>query len=171
MERGQVSSKLGDSDLRLMEQVLERPEASYKELSARLGMDQRTVAKRIRALKDDGILRETYEIDWGKLGFAAFAFVGMTTAVGEKNVEKLGEFIKADPRIVEAYHAVGAHQYLVRILQTDLTTLRDSVLRDLEPLTADMTTSLVTSELKRRDYLSLLRYFRESKFPRSRALP
>jgi len=52
--------------------------------------------------------------------------------------------------------------------------MRDTILRDLDALAADLTTSLVTKRIKQ-DYRSLLRYIRETRFPssrlRSQALP
>lgn len=158
---------IDELDLRIMEAVVEEPDATFKDLSRLLNLDQRTIANRMRRLRSQGVLYLTYEVDWRKLGFTASAFVGSTTAFGEKSVANLAQFIRKDPRIVEAYQAVGAHEYLMRVVESDLSSLRDSVLKDLEPLTADLTTTLVTSEIKRREYLPLLRYYREVKYPRS----
>lgn len=160
--------KIDELDLRILESVFMEPEANFKELAKALEVDQRTVAKRLRLLKRRGVLQRSFEIDWNKLGFEASAIVGATTAVGERAVGKLIDFIRADPRVVEAYQTVGESQYLLRIIQTDLQSLRDTVLRDLEPLTSELVTFLLTSEIKRRDYPSFVRFFREVNFPRSR---
>jgi DNA-binding Lrp family transcriptional regulator len=162
-----LPSDLDEIDLRIMEAIVEKPDATFKDLSRPLNLDQRTIANRVKVLRTNMVLKLAYEVDWRKLGFTASAYVGSTTALGEKSVTNLSQFMRKDPRIVEAYETVGAHQYLMRVIETDLPSLRDSVLKDLEPLTADLTTTLVTSEIKRRDYLSLLRYYRGVRYPRS----
>ena len=164
-----MTINLDELNLRIIEGLLERPTESYKGLAARLKVDQRTVAKRIAALKKEGALAFETRIDWAKLGFQASGFVSATTAVGEKQTEKLEEFIRADPRIIEAFQTVGSHEYLIRVQEVDLPRLRDSVLRDLEPLTSNLSTNLVTSNFKRKGDARLVKYFREMKFPRSSA--
>ena len=156
-------------DLRLIEALVQDPEADFKKLAQNLTVDQRTVARRVHMMKEAGIMRRVTEIGWSKLGLHARAYVGSTTALGEKSVSKLREFIRADPRIVEAYETLGSHQYHMHILEADLPRLRETVLRDLEPLTADLSTTLVTSEIKPRNYLPLVQFLRVTRFPRSEA--
>jgi Lrp/AsnC family leucine-responsive transcriptional regulator len=150
-----------DLDLRILQELSRNPELTYKELGGSLRVDQRTVAKRVLVMKQEGVLTLAVEINWARLGVAASAYVGSTTAAGEKEVARLHEFFRSNPRVVEAFKTIGAHQYLFRILDTDIQTLRDSVLHDLEPLTADLTTSLISSTIKERDYSPFLQLLRE----------
>jgi DNA-binding Lrp family transcriptional regulator len=154
-------------DLLLLEAMVRNPEMSYKDFAELLRVDQRTVAKRIKVLTAEGILRRTVDIDWSKLGLQAEALVGSTTARGLEYVHRLNELIESDPRIVEAYETLGSYHYFMKIIETDTYRMRDSVLRDLDVLAAELTTTLVTKRLKR-DYQSLIRYLREARFPRSR---
>ncbi len=170
-KRDRTEYRVDELNLRIIEGLLRNPEASAKNQAEALGVDERTVGTRVRKMKENGVIRGSVEIDWQKLGIRASAYVGTTTARGEKYVALLRQFIKTDPRIVEAYETIGSHQYFFRVLETDLSKLRDSVLRDLEPLTAELSTTLVSSELKKRDYIALLRYLRETRYPRSRAPP
>ena len=85
---------------------------------------------------------------------------------GVEYARKLYELISSDPRIVKAYETLGTYEYLVKVIDTDMFKMRDSVLRDVDVLTSDLAPSLVTKTLKE-DYGALLRYLRESKFPRS----
>jgi hypothetical protein len=62
---------------------------------------------------------------------------------------------------------LGSYQYLMKVVERDMNAMRDSVLRDLDPLTADLTTILVTKKM-RQDYRALIRYIEEIRFPRSR---
>jgi DNA-binding Lrp family transcriptional regulator len=158
-ERGEFSPD--DLDFHILQDLSHNPELTYKELATSLKVDQRTVAKRILVMREKGILIPTIEINWAKLNVEASAYVGCTTALGEKEVTKLYEFIRNNPRIVEAFKTIGVHQYFFRILDTDILTMRDSVLRDLEPLTADLTTSLISSTIKEKDYSHFFQFLRE----------
>jgi DNA-binding Lrp family transcriptional regulator len=154
-------------DFLLLEALVQDPEIKYKEVAQALHVDQRTVAKRIKTLSKEGILKPAIEIDWSKLGLGAQAYVGSTTARGIGYARKLNELISNDPRIVRAYETIGTFHYSMEVIDTDVSEMRDSVLRDLDVLAADLTTSLVTKKIKQ-DYRSLLRYIRETRFPRSR---
>jgi len=155
-------------DLLLMEELVRHPELNYKEIAKSLHVDQRTISKRVRALTDAGILKHVVEIEWKKLGLQATAYVGSTTSRGKDYARQLYDLIKSDPRVVKAYETLGTYQYLVKVIDTDMFNLRDSVLRDIDVLASDLAPSLVTKSLKE-DYASLLRYLRETKFPRSRS--
>jgi DNA-binding Lrp family transcriptional regulator len=154
-------------DLLLLEAMVQHPEMSYKDFAELLHVDQRTVAKRIRVLTARGIVRQTVDIDWSRLGLQAEALVGSTTARGIEYARRLSELIDGDPRIVEAYETLGSYHYFMKIIETDTYRMRDSVLRDLDVLAAELTTTLVTKKLKQ-DYRSLVRYLRETRFPSSR---
>jgi Lrp/AsnC family transcriptional regulator, leucine-responsive regulatory protein len=158
-------------DLQLIEELVRHPKATYKDLGKAFHVDQRTVANRLSRLRKEGVISEAIDVAWEKLGLKAVAYVGCTTATGEKRVAELEKFIRADPRIIEAYETVGSHQYLMLVLERDLPTLRDTILRDLEPLTADLSTSLLILPVKGRSLLPAIEFLRLSKFPRSSAAP
>jgi DNA-binding Lrp family transcriptional regulator len=169
MEPSEPATGIDEFDLLLLEFMVQHPGISYKEIAESLHVDQRTVAKRIKVLTAEGILKQTVEIDWSKLGLQAQALVGSTTARGIDYARKLNELVNTDPRIVEAYETLGTYHYFMRIIETDMYRMRDSVLRDLDVLAAELTTTLVTKRVKQ-DYRSLIRYLRETRFPRSREL-
>lgn len=148
-------------DLKILEHLVENSGIEFKQLAKALEVDERTVARHIERMKQREVFRTTIEIDWQRLGVGASALVGSTTALGDRDVAKLYDFIRNDPRITEAYATVGAHEYLLKILETDLQRLRDGVLRPLEPLTADLAASIISSQMKRRDESSFLKFLRE----------
>ena len=155
--------------LRIIEELIRNPAATYKEIASSLKHDQRTVARRISELEKAGIVKPKIEIEWKALGMEVSAYVGLTTARSPRASAELHEYIKTDPRIVEAYETIGSHQFYIRVLGNDIYNVRDSILRDLDPLAGDLTTSLVTSVIKAQDYLSLVRHLRETKYPRTRS--
>jgi DNA-binding Lrp family transcriptional regulator len=168
MEPREPTFDADELDLLILEALVRQARMSFKDLAMRLRVDQRTVAKRVDILSAKGILRQTVEIDWSKLGLHATAYVGSTTARGIDYARKLSELIKNDPRITTAYETLGTYQHLVQVIDSDASTMRDTVIRDLDMLASELTPSLVTKRLKN-DYGALIRYLRESRYPRSRS--
>ena len=152
--------RLGKLDLAIMELLTNDGGLTYKELSDELGVDKRTVAKHVEELKKRGILRITAEIDWPRIGVNALAFVGTMTALGDEDVAKLYEFIRSEPRVIEAYSTLGSDEYFLVVLDTDLQTMREEVLRKLEPLTADLSTAIVSSRIKTKNHANFLSFLR-----------
>jgi DNA-binding Lrp family transcriptional regulator len=163
MKRTAVDFVPDELDLRILEYLSEDAGIPYKVMAKKLGVDQRTVAKRIAVMKEIRLIKATIDIDWPRIGIHANAFVGSTTALGEKSVAKLYEFIRREPRVVEAYSTVGAHQYFLKVLEFDLQRLRDGVLSDVETLTAELSTSVISSQVKPKDFTSILRFIRENR--------
>jgi DNA-binding Lrp family transcriptional regulator len=154
-------------DLLLLEALAHHPHVGYKEIARMLKVDQRTVSRRISILYKEGVLKQSIEIDWARLGLGAQAYVGTTTSRGVSYAQKFRELMNTDPRIVTAYETLGTLHYTMKVIDTDVYKMRGSILNDLDDLASDLTTSLVTKRIKQ-DYGSLLRYIRETRFPSSR---
>jgi len=133
----------------------------FKELAEITKSDQRTIASRFERMMKLGIVkRVTIEVDWSKIGLTATAYLGSTTGLGEEDRKKLFDFLCGEPRIIEADATIGSHEYFLKVLDLDIATLRAEICAPLEPLTADLTTSIVTNSIKRADYAGLFRYLR-----------
>jgi DNA-binding Lrp family transcriptional regulator len=150
-------------DLKIMRLLAEDGSLSYKELADKLGVDKRTVAKHFEELKRNGVLKITADINWPLIGVGAFAFVGTMTALGDEDVAKLYEYIRREPRVIEAFSTVGSDEYFLTVLDTDLQTLREEVLRKLEPLTADLSTAIVSTRIKAKNHAAFLSFLVERK--------
>ena len=168
MEPSGKDVRIDEIDLLLLETLVRQPSLTYKKIAKSLHMDQRTVSKRMKTLTKEGVMKQIIEVDWSKLGLGATAYIGATTAKGIGYAQKLSDLVRDEPRIVKGYETLGTNQYLVKVIDTDIYKLRDSVMRDLDFLASELTVSLATKNLKE-DYGSLLRYLRETKYPRSRS--
>jgi DNA-binding Lrp family transcriptional regulator len=149
-----------DLDLEILTLLSEDGSTGYTELAKKIGVDKRTVAKHAEAMKKKGVLRIAADIDWFMLGVRAHAFVGTQTEVGEAK-ERLYDFIRREPRVVEAYSTVGSNEYFFVVLEEDLQGLREDVLRSLEPLTANLATAIVSTRIKQRSHGGFLEFIRE----------
>ncbi len=145
-------------DLRILDLLIKDAGTQNRVLASKLDVDKRTIAKHLERMRREGVLKLAADIDWSMLGVGVSAYIGSTTALGEEDVAKLYEFIRTEPRVVEAYSTVGSNEYFLRVFDLDLQTLREEVLRKLEPLTADLTTSIVSSRIKSKNLSSFLTF-------------
>ncbi len=154
-------------DLMILEHMSSDANVPFKQIAQSLKVDQRTIAKRVNDMKEKGVLKNKIEIDWSRLGLGIGAYVGAETGLGEKDVAKLHEYIKKEPRITEAYSTIGNQEYYFKVVETDLQSLRD-VLMPFEPITSKLTSSIVSSQIKKYDDVVLLRFLRQRGFSRTK---
>jgi DNA-binding Lrp family transcriptional regulator len=145
-------------DMKIMILLAEDGNLGYKELAEKTEVDKRTVAKHVENLKKRGVLKITADINWQAIGVGALAFVGTMTALGDADVARLYEYIRQEPRVIEAYSTIGSDEYFLTVVDVDIQTLREEVLRMLEPLTADLSTAIVSTRIKERSHAAFLAY-------------
>jgi DNA-binding Lrp family transcriptional regulator len=148
-------------DLQILELLVKDASIQYRELAERIGVDKRTVAKHIDEMRRKGVIRFTVDIEWPLLGATMLAFVGSQTELGEKASEDLYDYVKGEPHVVGAFTTVGSDEYFLIVLEENLQTLREDVLKKLEPLTAELTTAIVSTAIKSNDYAPFLAHLRE----------
>jgi hypothetical protein len=63
---------------------------------------------------------------------------------------------------VECYATIGAYEYVLEVVDRDITTIRSEIGASIEPLTAGIATSIVTGSVKDTDYPGLINYLRKT---------
>ncbi len=151
-------------DLLVLEKMIEDSTITFKQLAKITKSDQRTIAKRYDRLKREGIVRRaTVDVDWSRLGLTAKAFMGTATAQGDESRKELMDFVKHEPRVLEAYTTLGSHEYFMVLLDTNIEKLRSEVCDQLEPLTTGLSTSVVVKSIKQPDHAGLLGHFKSAR--------
>lgn len=151
-------------DLSILEYLATDTNMQFKQMAKLLNIDQRTIAKRVNRMKESGVMRHKIEIDWSRLGLDVSAYVGSETGLGQGDVAKLYEFIRKEPRIIGAYETIGDEEYFLQVVEENIQSLRTEVLRPLEPLTADLTSSIISSKIKTANDVELLRFLKKRRF-------
>ncbi len=151
-------------DLMILEHMSSDANVQFKQLAELLKVDQRTIAKRVSKMKESGVIKNKIEINWSRIGLGIAAYVGAETGLGEKDLAKLHDFVRKEPRVIEAYSTIGSQEYFIKILETDLQSLREEVMMPLEPVTSKLTSSIISSQVKQQDDVSLLRFLRQRWF-------
>jgi Lrp/AsnC family transcriptional regulator len=151
-------------DLMILEYMANDASVQFKQLAEMLKVDQRTIAKRVNIMKEKGVFKNKIEVNWSRLGIAISAYVGVETSLGEEDAKKMHEFIRKEPRVIEAYSTIGDQEYIFRVMEADLQRLREEVMAKLEPITAKLTSSIISSQIKQRDDVALLHFLRQAGF-------
>ncbi len=151
-------------DLMILEYMAKDASMQFKKLAEILKVDQRTIAKRVNIMKENRIFRNKIEIDWQRLGISISAYVGAETGLGEADVKRMHDYVRKEPRIIEAYSTIGDQEYFFKVLETDLQSLREEVMTRFEPITAKLTSSIISSQIKQQDDLALLQFLRQRRF-------
>ncbi|HJU13964.1 MAG TPA: Lrp/AsnC family transcriptional regulator [Candidatus Nitrosotalea sp.] len=151
-------------DLMILEYMAKDASMQFKQLASVLRVDQRTIAKRVGAMKDAGVFRHKIDIDWSWLGIGISAYVGAETGLGVEDVKSMQEYVKKEPRVIEAYSTIGDQEYFFKVMETDLQSLREEVMTRFEPITAKLTSSIISSQIKQSDDFALLQFIRKRGF-------
>lgn len=109
-------------DTEILHQLTQDGRMSVNDLSASVHLSQTPVARRLKKLEEQGIIRGyTAILDEKKLGFAFSVFVSVRL---ERQIdEELARFeahIEALPEVVDCWLMTGNHDYLLRVVTRDI---------------------------------------------------
>ena len=144
-------------DYKILEALLDDGRITYKDLAKKTDTDERLISRRVEKMVEKGIVKFTADIDWSKLGFHTAAYIGTRTGIGEALRQRLFDVFKNEPRIVKVDSTVGANEYVVRVIATDIQDFRSNISIPLEPVTSGISTSIISEVVKEEDYKALLR--------------
>lgn len=120
-------------DLRILGALAEHPEATVKELSARLGIPASTCAFRLRGLRARKVILGTrLAVDPAALGRPVQAVIRVRLgAHSKRGVEGLFDALVATSGVIQVFHIAGADDFLVHVAVADASALRDIVLEHI----------------------------------------
>jgi len=149
--------RLDELDLKILHVLTLDGRATFKTIAEKVGSDEKTTARRVAKLVQSGvILRFVAEVDWSKLGVTCVAHIGTRTSADASLRRSLFEAIEKQPRVVWAYATVGADEYVLLAMDKDIASLRQNVIDPLEPLTAGVSSSIVSKTIKQANYSQLI---------------
>jgi Lrp/AsnC family transcriptional regulator for asnA, asnC and gidA len=118
-----------NTDLRILEILMQDAKRPYTEVAKRVNVSQGTVHVRMNKMEDAGVLEKTtLKINYAKLGYDITAFIGIyleKSALYEMVLAKL----KSIPEITSIHYTTGNYSMFVRIHCRDTNHLKE-VLHD-----------------------------------------
>lgn len=113
---------LDDVDFAILRAVTRDAGLSAGELGRRIGLSQPATWRRLKRLRDAGVLnRARLELDGAQLGFGVTVFLGVKLATkGRTSLEDFERAVCAIPEVQLVEHVLGLFDYRLRVVARDL---------------------------------------------------
>ncbi len=123
---------------------------SASALGRSLGLSQPATWRRIRRLRDSGVIRgQRLDLDREKLGFGVTVFLGIKLATkGRVSLEDFERAVSAIPEVQTVEHVLGVYDYRLRVVARDIADF-ERVLRRrimMMPGVGDVEANVLLSE-------------------------
>lgn len=143
---------LDSGDIRILKVLQADASLSIAEVAKQAGMSQTPCWRRIKKLKETGILRQITAIvdrEAVGLGFVSYAFVKLTVP-SRKNMEEFDRLMSIWPEVVTCERITGAVDYLVKVVTEDIKAYDNFLCYKLlnSELVSDVQSRIVVSTVK-----------------------
>lgn len=125
--------RLDALDRRILRIVQRRGDISQAELAEQVATSPASCWRRLRALEEDGILRETVRlVDPVKVGkgLDVICQVRMKSHAGNAR-QQFEEFVLGHDKVMDCYSMSGEWDYLVRVIVHDVREYEEFLMREL----------------------------------------
>ncbi|SFO79514.1 Lrp/AsnC family transcriptional regulator [Cohaesibacter marisflavi] len=143
---------LDSGDIRILKVLQDDASLSIAEIAKQSGMSQTPCWRRIKKLKESGVLKQITAIvdrEAVGLGFVSYAFVKLTVP-SRTNMEEFDRLTKTWPEVVICERITGAVDYMVKVVTEDIKSydnfLRNKLLNS--ELVSDVQSRIVVSTVK-----------------------
>ncbi|WP_321454353.1 Lrp/AsnC family transcriptional regulator [uncultured Cohaesibacter sp.] len=143
---------LDSGDIRILKVLQDDASLSIAEIAKQSGMSQTPCWRRIKKLKETGVLKQITAIvdrEAVGLGFVSYAFVKLTVP-SRKNMEEFDRLTQMWPEVVICERITGAVDYMVKVVTEDIKSydnfLRNKLLNS--ELVSDVQSRIVVSTVK-----------------------
>lgn len=143
---------LDATDLRILAEMQKDASRSVADIAAAVGLSQTPCWRRMRRLKDAGVVRAVVAIvdrEAVGLSFTSYAFVKLAMPSRE-NMERFDRLVAIWPEVVTCERVTGAVDYLIKVVAEDIRDydvfLREKLL-DCD-LVSDVQSRIVVSTVK-----------------------
>lgn len=145
-------TELDDLDRKVLAALARDARASSGALARRLGVSQPVVWRRIKRLRDAGILTgRRLELDAAKLGFGVTVFLGVKLATkGRVSLQDFETAVSAIPEVQTVEHVLGLYDYRLRVVARDISDFERVLRRRIMTLpgVGDVEANVLLSEEK-----------------------
>jgi len=117
-----MHSELDAYDRRILELLQADASLSSAQIAERVGLSQSPCWRRIQRLKEEGVIRgQVTLLDRKKVGLNTQIFAEVKlNAHGRSNFTEFTEAIRGFPEVLECYVLMGAVDFLLRIVTSDI---------------------------------------------------
>ncbi|TLP48606.1 MULTISPECIES: Lrp/AsnC family transcriptional regulator [Cohaesibacter] len=143
---------LDSGDIRILKVLQNDASLSIAEIAKLAGMSQTPCWRRIKKLKETGVLKQVTAIidrESVGLGFVSYAFVKLTVP-SRKNMEEFDKLVAVWPEVVTCERITGAVDYLVKVITEDIKAYDNFLCYKLlnSELVSDVQSRIVVATVK-----------------------
>ena len=118
---------MDEIDAKLLRILSENADATATEMMAQVNLSIPAINKRISKLRQTGVIRQyTILVDPDKVGKPIHAFI-LVVLQQPSGADKLTEYIKSDPDILECYAVTGEYDYIIKVCARDVEQLEQKL--------------------------------------------
>lgn len=144
---------LDELDRSIVELLIEQQNLTPSEISRSLKVSQSKVWRRIKSLKDSGVLNgKQVLIDIEKLGFGVTVFLGVKLATkGRVSLIDFEKAVTSIPEVQLVQHVLGLYDYRLRVVAKDISDFERVLRRRIMTLPGigDVEANVLLSEERR----------------------
>lgn len=145
-------SLVDPSDIRVLKILQRDASLSIAEIAREAGMSQTPCWRRIKKLRETGVIRQTVAVvdrEAVGLGFVAYAFVKLAVPSRE-NMETFDRLIDRWPEVVICERITGAVDYLIKVVTSDIKAYDDFLRLKLldNAMVSDVQSRIVVNTVK-----------------------
>ncbi|MEL7258665.1 MAG: Lrp/AsnC family transcriptional regulator [Pseudomonadota bacterium] len=144
--------ELDELDRKLLGAMARDARVSTGALARRYGASQPVVWRRIKRLRDAGVLAgRRLELDAAKLGFGVTVFLGVKLATkGRVSLQDFETAVSAIPEVQTVEHVLGLYDYRLRVVARDIPDFERVLRRRIMTLpgVGDVEANVLLSEEK-----------------------
>lgn len=109
---------LDQTDKKIIDILIENSRMSYADIARKLGVSEATVFKRIKKLKDEGVIESfTLQLEPSKIGKNVYISIGLT--VNPVLLDEIAKKLSNFDEVSEVYITVGEHNIIAHALIKD----------------------------------------------------
>ena len=144
---------LDELDRSIVELLIQQQNLTSSEISRSLKVSQSKVWRRIKSLKDSGVLNGKQDlIDIEKLGFGVTVFLGVKLATkGRVSLIDFEKAVTSIPEVQLVQHVLGLYDYRLRVVAKDISDFERVLRRRIMTLPGigDVEANVLLSEERR----------------------
>lgn len=144
---------MDDMDTHLLRLLQHNADTSHAELGRQVGLSATGVHKRLRRLREDGVIKRTaIVLDRAKLGLDLMCFlkVNFKNNLASPNLDELHGAVSALPEVLECYTLTGTNDAIVKVAVRDHVALREFLQRfsEAQSIIERVETCIVLEEIR-----------------------
>ncbi|HDI01631.1 MAG TPA: Lrp/AsnC family transcriptional regulator [Candidatus Bathyarchaeota archaeon] len=130
--RGKHRKELDEKDRRILEILMERGRATFRELARELGMSDVAIRKRVLRLERSGIISGyTALVDPRALGFSVISLTGVDVEPGE--LLRVARELVAKDYVRSAWLTTGDHEIMLEVWARDEAEM-DAIIEEIKAM-------------------------------------